>query len=80
MTHCCPLHKMPLYVQNISIVFGIRNIGLVFTWYGIDTKICSFAQHYRRVHSGFSHNDDMLSHNYRLTYLTYIYFLELKIT
>lgn len=39
MTHCSPIHKLPLKVTGGSI-------GPVFTLYPINTKICSIAQHY----------------------------------
>lgn len=45
-THYSPLHKLPLYVKNISIATAISNIVPVVTWYWINTKFCSITQHY----------------------------------
>lgn len=39
--HFSPLLNLPL--QSISIAIDIGNISPVFTWYRLDTEICSIA-------------------------------------
>lgn len=38
-------NKLPLQVKSIGNDIVISTTGLVFTWYWIDTKICSIVQY-----------------------------------
>lgn len=45
MTQCSPVQAAFFLVKSISIGTGINNTASVFSWYQINTKICSITQH-----------------------------------